>query len=84
MLEPMSIGGLRLIIVPEPKPPHWSKPRCPTSVPPGRRRAWKRSNPPRFLRPTVYLEHGKMLRTSDTVFMRAADYWALQQRLSRP
>jgi len=75
-------GGLRVIVVAEPKPPHWTKPGRPPTKAEGRRgtrRAWKRRNPPRFVIPVAvmapdayFIDHAR-----NTVYCRAAGKAAL-------
>lgn len=76
------IGGLKIVIVAEQPPPHWTRPRCPVDVPVGRRRAWKRKNPPRFVVPVQLMDVTSYYRAGDTLYCRQAAYSALKRMLA--
>lgn len=82
----VSFGGLRIVVVPEPRPGYWQPAgRAPTKLQgrKGTRQAWKRKHPPRFVWPVQPLERGQILRSADTLFMRLADFADLKARLAQ-
>lgn len=78
------IAGLRVIVVPEPVLPHWVTPKRVPSKRAGRkgsRRQWKAKQRSHFVHPVVSLERGQIMKTADSMFIRAADYRELKRRL---
>lgn len=77
-------AGLKVVIVAEPRPAYRVRPKVPSKAKGrrGTRRAWKRAHKPYTVAAVVTLELGQILRTQDTLYMRAADEAKLRAKLA--